>query len=80
MLVSLVLGAAIPTGVHGVTFVVMRHYLLDDPTKILRANILAFGVHLVIYGGSIVAVVSWVDLRMGVFIFSFVGVFVLLHA
>ncbi|MFQ6676357.1 MAG: hypothetical protein ACE5LH_08465 [Fidelibacterota bacterium] len=79
ILISLIAGAAIPTVVHGVTFAVMRRYLSGDPMKIIKANVVAFGVHLVVYGVIIVAVVSWMNLRFLPFVFSFAGFFLLLH-
>lgn len=79
ILISLLVGAGIPSGVHGVTFAVMRRYLSDDPMKIIRANVVVFVIRLTLYGAIIVGVVTWINLRPSAFIISFVGFFVLLQ-
>lgn len=79
ILISLLVGAGIPAGVHGATFAVMRRYVSGDPMRMIRANVAAFVVRLTLYGTIIAAAVTWMNLRPWAFVVSFAAFFVFLQ-
>lgn len=76
---SALLGFLVPLGIHLPTFLVIRKMVGSDPLKMMKTNVVGFLVRILLYGIVIGLVVSFVDLRIVVFILSFSGVFVLLH-
>lgn len=79
MILSILLGAAIPLVINLVTFLIIRTIINKSPQKALSANISVFVIRLILYAAALIIIISLLDVKFAAFVFSFCLVFMFLQ-